>query len=769
MIQTLHSYSFTCLVEMTFFLPHPLGKFSHAVIPLRQKLLAIFLPIGLLPITVAGGLSGYFMYQQASRQAELRLNNLATMTAGLTAKDLEGKMALLSMLATNPLVLEAVQVGARQAETSNLQNLPIETVETKFAQTKLVSLNPSINGYLRTVAISGGFAEIFFTERNGFNVAASRMTSDFVQRDEAWWQHGKQQRQWIGAPKFDQSTQRVTIEIIMAIHDPNSQKFAGVLKGGYDAINLEYLKKELLNLQLTGSEQLQILALGDQIMALATVDAAGVRSSQEILGQEAVRQYESQLQRTLRQDFSQLQTVFWSDGDRQYMLATIPRTRWVAVASMTVAQIQASGYQLASLLSLVFLGLGVVTTGVILRFSRALSAPLNNLAHVAQQATENADFTMQAAISTQNDEVGVLATSFNQLLQRVQQLLHEQAEAERRLKIANQTLEQKVHERTQELEVYSQTLEQKVYDRTQELQEKARCLERTLQQLQQAQAQMVQAEKMSSLGQLVAGIAHEINNPVNFIHGNIAHAIAYVQDLLELLTLYQVEYPTGSPQLAAKMVEIELDFLQEDLPNLLNSMTVGTNRIREIVQSLRIFSRLDESEIKAVDIHQGIDSTLMILDHRLKPTCDRARIEVIKDYGQIPAVECYGGQLNQVFMNILTNAIDALEDLNPLDRQATSQPHRGRITIRTSVINQWLEIAIADNGPGIPSAVQQRIFDPFFTTKPVGKGTGMGMAISYQIVTEKHHGKLECLSTPGSGTEFVIQIPLVRDLVKAQD
>ena len=749
------------------FFRNPWGNSSRTVIPLRQKLLATFLPIGLLPITIAGGLSGYFMYQQASRQAELRLNNLATVTAGLTAKDLAGKMTLLSALASDPVVVEAAQMGARQAETANLTTLPIETAEAKFAQTKLLSLNPAINGYLRTVAIAGGFAEIFFTERNGLNVAASRMTSDFVQRDEAWWQHGKQQNQWIGVPKFDQSTQRATIEIITAIHDPTSQQFEGVLKGGYDAINLEHLKKELLNLQLTGSEQLQILALGDQMMALATVNAAGVSSSQEILGQEAILQQTSHLQRTLRQDFSQLQTVFWRDGDRQYMLATIPRTRWVAVSSMTVAQIQASGYQLASMLSLVFLGLGVVTTGVILRFSQALSAPLNNLAHVAQQVTENADFTIQAAISTQNDEVGVLATSFNQLLQRVQQLLHEQAEAERQLKIANQTLEQKVQERTQELEVYSQTLEQKVNDRTQELQEKALCLEQTLQQLQQTQSQMVQAEKMSSLGQLVAGIAHEINNPVNFIHGNIVHATAYVQDLLELLELYRVEYPTNSPQLTAKMVELELDFLQEDLPKLLNSMTVGTHRIREIVQSLRIFSRLDESEIKAFDIHQGLDSTLMILDHRLKPTCDRARIAVSKDYGQIPLVECYGGQLNQVFMNILTNAIEALEEVSSSDPQATLPPHPGCITIRTSVLGeQWIQIAIADNGPGISKAVQQRIFDPFFTTKPVGKGTGMGMAISYQIVTEKHHGKLECFSTPGLGTEFVIQIPAVREFVQ---
>jgi two-component system NtrC family sensor kinase len=292
-------------------------------------------------------------------------------------------------------------------------------------------------------------------------------------------------------------------------------------------------------------------------------------------------------------------------------------------------------------------------------------------------------------------------------------------------------------------------------------------LKHALQELQRTQAQMVQSEKMSSLGQLVAGIAHEINNPVNFIHGNLAHARNYVQDLLSLTDLYQQEYPTPTPKVAHYAEAIDLAFLREDLPKLLTSMRVGTERIHEIVRSLRIFSRLDEAESKPVDIHDGIDSTLLILNNRLKPNPGREEIQVIKDYGPLPPVECYAGQLNQVFMNILSNAIDALEERDQRRAIANQQARPSTICIKTQVLpDQQVSIHIIDNGDGMPPSVQQRIFDPFFTTKPVGKGTGMGMSISYQIVTEKHGGTLDCFSKPGQGTEFVIQIPIHRAIAE---
>ncbi|MBL1173841.1 sensor histidine kinase [Pantanalinema sp. GBBB05] len=745
--------------------PQP-GK---AAITLRQKLLLTFLPIGLLPLVIAGGISGAFTYQRTAQQAELRLRNLAIITAELTSKDLDNKTTLLASLAANPLILESVRAGTQQAEIANLPNLPIPQVEAKFANRKELQPNRLIEDYLRDIARIGNFAEVFVTEKYGFNIAYSRPTSDFVQRDEQWWNNGKQLKHWIGVPEFDQSTQKVTIEIIHAIHDPASNKFMGVLKGGYDTSHLKYLKEELRNLQFHGSEQLQILAIGEPMTAIATINAQGISSIQEIPGKVGIRQQVQPLQKLSDHRFSPIYTgirlATWSDGDRQYTLATIPQTNWVAVTSVKLAQIQADGYQLVSIFGLFFLGLGAVTTGVILRFSHKLSAPLNDLAELAQKVTEKADFTIQAEVSNQDSEVGVLAKSLNLLLQRVQQLLYEQAEAKHNLEIYNQTLEQKVQERTQELEVYSQTLEQKVHERTIALHEKTLDLEQTLHRLQQTQSQMIQAEKMSSLGQLVAGVAHEINNPVNFIHGNLTHVQEYAEDLLSFIQLYQAHYPHPTPEIATQAQAIDLEFLQEDLPKTLNSMRLGTERICQIVLSLRNFSRLDEAELKAVDLREGIDSTLLILQHRLKARPERPEILVVKEYGSLPLVECYPGPLNQVFMNLLVNAIDALEEKTVSRNYQEMQESPNRITIRTTIIaHQWVEITVTDNGIGMAETTRKRLFEPFFTTKPVGKGTGMGMPISHQIITEKHQGKLTCFSTIGEGTTFTIQIPVQQSL-----
>ncbi|MEB3280958.1 MAG: AAA family ATPase [Lyngbya sp.] len=307
-----------------------------------------------------------------------------------------------------------------------------------------------------------------------------------------------------------------------------------------------------------------------------------------------------------------------------------------------------------------------------------------------------------------------------------------------------------------QLEATNQTLEQKVQQRTQELHEKNQCLAQTLEELQRTQTQLIQSEKMSSLGQLVAGVAHEINNPVNFIFGNITHAQEYAEDLLEVIKAYQECYPEPVEAVQDLIEEVELDFLVEDFPKLLNSMEMGANRIREIVESLRNFSRLDEAEVKSVNIHEGIDSTLMILHNRLKAKPDEPGIEVIKNYGDLPPIECYPGKLNQVFMNILSNAIDTLQQKR---KETDSEP--GKITITTAATtDQKIKIKIADNGLGMSEKVQKQIFDPFFTTKPVGKGTGLGLAISYQIVVERHQGQLSCISTPNEGTEFIIEIPI---------
>jgi two-component system, NtrC family, sensor kinase len=395
---------------------------------------------------------------------------------------------------------------------------------------------------------------------------------------------------------------------------------------------------------------------------------------------------------------AQLQLLRNRSGEEAIVLDNLTDNLTELVAIVEIKKLQGlqSLEEAESLRKRIILGSMVISAliAVLLadKTSRAIAKPLETVTNVAQQVARESNFQLQVPVTTA-DEIGVLATSFNQLIQRVS-------------------------------------------DYTEEL--------------KQTQSQLIQTEKMSSLGQMVAGIAHEINNPVNFIGGNIDYANRYIEDLADLVALYQKHYPNPPDIILDCIEDIELEFLREDLPKTLCSMKMGADRIREIVVSMRNFSRLDDGKMKPWDIHEGIDSTLVILNHRLKQG-----MEVIKEYGNLPLVECYGAQLNQVFMNVLGNAIDALEEVKKGDKAFSPT-----IWICTEVgTDNAVTVKIRDNGPGIAAATAQHIFDPFFTTKSIGKGTGLGLAISYQIVA-KHQGKIEMNSEIGQGTEFVITLPV---------
>ncbi|MEG4403501.1 response regulator [Microcoleus sp. MON2_D5] len=313
-----------------------------------------------------------------------------------------------------------------------------------------------------------------------------------------------------------------------------------------------------------------------------------------------------------------------------------------------------------------------------------------------------------------------------------------------------------------------QRLQKKLHEQNARLQEseakerkKSQQLELALQELQNAQAQLIQSEKMSSLGNVVAGVAHEINNPISFIKGNLCPITEYTEDLLRLVQLYAEDFPNPTAAIQEQLEAIDFTFLRNDLPKLIASMSIGVDRIGEIVHSLRNFSRLDEAELKAVDIHEGIESTLMILQHRLKDEADQRIIKVVKEYEALPKIECYAGQMNQVFMNVLTNAIDALQSQKSCAKEAGDSSQIPTITICTKLLSEvQVGIYITDNGPGITEEVQQRIFEPFFTTKKVGQGKGLGLSISYAIVVDEHGGELRCFSVPTQGATLAIGIPI---------
>ncbi len=408
---------------------------------------------------------------------------------------------------------------------------------------------------------------------------------------------------------------------------------------------------------------------------------------------------------------------FQADG-RYWAFEKVRGTDWIMVA-----QVPTSVVTTPVLLNTLG-GAAAATTVlaiVIGVFVTRLNRRLKPIVEACQQRIGN---HQMAAIAHGRDEIDLLAQSFEQMTQQVQ--------------FAIETLEERVEIRTQELRL-------------------------TLKQLQDSQVQLVQSEKMSALGELVAGVAHEINNPMGFLAGNIAPALNYVENLLDLIDCYERELP-GNATIAAKIVAIDLDFVRQDLPKLIGSMEVGVERIAAISHSLRTFSRTDSDRPVAFNLHDGLDSTILILKHRLKPSEHRPEIQIVREYGDLPSIECFAGQINQVFMNIIANAIDAMENNNQDKSYAAIAAQPNCLTIRTMALPDAVQVSLQDNGSGMPPAVQARIFEHLYTTKEVGKGTGLGLAIAQQIVTVKHGGTITVDSQSGVGTTFVITLPLVSAL-----
>ncbi|MBE9040070.1 sensor histidine kinase [Oscillatoriales cyanobacterium LEGE 11467] len=447
------------------------------------------------------------------------------------------------------------------------------------------------------------------------------------------------------------------------------------------------------------------------------------------------------------------QTLYETIGDRKVLVDILPFSSYIfetqgkrglAIAILDLQQIEQDSWH-TFFTSTVTMTVGTIGILVLmgLALHKTILGPLKRLNCALERSQKTETFNLPSAMP--DNEIGFLAKTFEKVFQKLEKHEQLQKEIEERKLAVAALRESETRERA-----------------------KSEQLACTLEDLTQAQSQLIQTEKMSSLGQMVAGVAHEINNPVNFIHGNLSHAKDYIRDLLNLVKLYQREYPQPTAAIEEEMEAVELDFLSEDLGKLLGSMKVGTDRIRDIVCSLRMFSRLDEAEIKQADLHDGIDSTLMILHHRLKPKPEYPGIQIIKAYDRLPEIGCYAGQLNQVFMNILSNAIDALDEYNRSRTAKEIQLSPSTIWIRTAIIDRdWVEIRISDNGPGMSEEVRSKLFDPFFTTKAVGQGTGLGLSISYQIVVDKHGGSLQCYSGVGLGAEFAIRIPTRQTLERA--
>jgi two-component system, NtrC family, sensor kinase len=682
-----------------------------------NKLLFWFLLIALLPLTSVTAITYYIASQSQLQKVNEHLVSIAESKAKQLENYLNERQKNAATVAQMPNIADAIEQYQTAFTNSGINSLAYQQIDQKY--------RPFLTNYLDIF----GYSNIFLISQSGdaiFSVKRSEeVGSNYRQKlnnntelakvfDRAktlmqieiskfsYYQPTQQPAAFIAAPVFKNN--QIIGVVVLQLHNQEFNKvvndYTGLGKTGETIVgsvvgeSIVFTTSTRHDLKAAFNRTINISQEKSHPLNLASQGIKGTGIKIDYRGQETIATWRY---------LPSLNAGLLVKIDTSEAFASLKAHRNIVILLGTI-----------TLLLVIFAAIVV---------AKSISKPVVELTQSVQEFAQG-NLHQQAPVLTE-DEIGQLAQSFNRMAGQLKASFDTIKERETELAIAKEQLEAVLVQLQQEVE--------------------------------QLAVQLVQSEKMSSLGQLLAGVAHEINNPVNFIDANLTYANNYAQDLLRLLQLYQKHYPQPVREIQNESENIDLEFLIADFPKLLNSMQVGASRITEIVLSLRNFSRIDEAECKSVDIHEGIDNTLMILSNRLKDKHKNSAIEVVKEYGELPLVECYPGQLNQVFMNILANAIDALEESISSEKTQSKKP---QIRLRTEITkDKQVIIRIADNGSGIPENSQKRLFDPFFTTKPAGKGTGLGLSISYKIITETHQGKLQCFSQLGQGTEFVITIP----------